>query len=265
MKDHVFIKANDFELSSSDNLLIELNENSFNYAVVKPDDRSLKALGTANGSVFNQNQDLFSFNFSNIFISTLTKSFTFVPEVFYNDTLEQTFVSFLQADLQSEEVFSSFLDKQNIRNIYALNSSLLEKLNHFFSNARISTQINPLYEGCLFGKIAEVNININIKDEHFELLIIRNNQLDYYNIFEFKNNDEILYFSLLTLQQKGLKVSHISASGKIDESSDLFLKLKESFHSIELNTPTGILNIGEEFKQANLHHYFSLLSLHLCV
>ena len=177
MKDPIFIKADDFELSSSYNLFIELNENSFNYAIFNPDDSSLKALGTSEGSIFDNNDEIFSFNYSNILISTITKSFTFVPEVHYNDSLEETFVSFLQADMHSEEVFSNFLDQQNIRNIYALNTSLLEKLNLVFTNAKIFTQINPLYEGCILNEKSEVFLNI--KDEHFELLIIKNKELAY--------------------------------------------------------------------------------------
>lgn len=262
MKDHVFIKADDFELSSSYHLLIELNEKSFNYAIIDPEDRSLQALGSYEGSVFNHHDELFSFNFSTILISTITKSFTFIPEVHYNDKLEHTFVSFLQADVQSDEVFSNFLDKQNIRNIYALNTSLLEKLNQAFSNAKIFTQINPFYEGCVMEGAAEVNINI--KDEHFELLLLNNKELIYYNIFEFRNNEEILYFLLLTLQQKEINSPSVTVSGNINESSDLYLKLKHSFSSVELNIPKRTLQIREEFKQTELHQYFSLLSLHLC-
>lgn len=262
MKDNVLIKVNDFELKPSYNLLIELNEYSFNYAIINPQDNSLKALGASKGSVFNNSNEILSYNFSNILISTITKSFTFVPEVHYNDTLEQTFVSFLQADVQSEEVFSNFLDHQNIRNIYALNSSLIEKLNHKFSNAKIYTQINPFFEGCILENKSEVNLNI--KEDHFELLIIKNKELVYYNIFEFKNNDEVIYFLLLTLQQKEIRPSSIYISGNISEFSNLYLKLKDSFSVINFNSTNSVLKIEEEFKQTELHKYFSLLSLYLC-
>src|SRR5690606_18148204 len=218
--------------------------------------------GTSESSIFSTNDELFSFNFSTILIITLTKSFTFIPEVHYNDKLEHTFVSFLQADMQSEEIFSNFLHKQDIRNIYTLNTTLLEKLNQVFSNAKIFTQINPLYEGCILNENSEVFLNI--KDEHFELLIIKNRELAYYNIFEFKNNDEILYFLLLALQEKELNPSGISVSGNVNESADLYSKLKNSFVNIDFNVPQGKLQIGEEFNQVNLHRYFSLLSLHLC-
>lgn len=262
MKDNVFIKATDFELSSSDNLLVELNENSVNYAIVNPKNNSLKAIGCSKGSVNEIREDFLKHNFSNILISTITESFTFVPEVHYNDVLEHTFISLLQADAQSEEVFSNFLDHQNIRNIYALNSTLIENLNKVFSNAKIFTQINPFFEGCVLENNAEVNLNI--KDGHFELLILNHKELVYYNIFEFKNNDEILYFLLLTLQQKEITTSAIALSGSIDESSELYLKLKNCFSSIQFNKLNTALEINSDFENVNLHQYFSLLGLHLC-
>src|SRR5690606_29706201 len=114
-----------------------------------------------------------------------------------------------------------------------LDTSLLERLNHVFSNAKIYTQINSFFEGCILNKDSE--IFVNLKDENFELLILKNRELVYYNIFEFKNNDEILYFLMLTLQQKEISPSALVVSGAIEESSELYVKLKNSFPSIKLN------------------------------
>ena len=264
MKDKVFIESEDSDYSSSCHLLLELNEKSYNFAVVKTDSGSLQCLASIDQPFKSGSNEIPAINFSKISISTFTKSFVFIPESEFSEGLEASFMSFLQVSPEKEELFSNFMQKEKpVRNIYALDRALISDLSSSFENARIFTQVNSLYEGAL--NVSGSGLFVNFKDRHIEVLLLKEQSLQFYNAFEFQNEEEILYFLLLTAQQKGFspKATRLYVSGQISLESTTYKQLALHFPNLAFSTKNEI-NISQEFGGAPLHQFFTLFNLYTC-
>lgn len=266
---HITTKDFDLTKAGSYNLLIEINATYYRYAIVDVENTELLVLGSAVGSIAEAESNwMFITEFAQVKISTITKSYTFIPEEYYQEDTEQTISKFISFDENLETLNSNFLHKQSIRNIYALKSDLIHQITGKFPSAVIYPQMNSFYCGAtvLQEKSRKPQIFINIRNNHLELLILIHGELTFYNIYEYKNDDELLYYLLITLQQKSLKAEELilNISGEIQEYNLVYQKIKNTFFRIFLNEPDAFLTINDEFEKINLHEYFSLLALNLC-
>lgn len=258
MKKNTSIKVSDFVFSDSYLLLLEVNGNSSNYAIIDTEDNSLKEIGSTDINLSDTNHILYQYNFSNIKVSGITKSFAFIPNELHSET--EDLAAFAGIDISREKVFCSELDEY-IKNIYSLDAKFVGFFEDNFDDARLYPQMLSFYKGC------EPNDGYfaNIKEGNVELLLIKEGRLLFYNIFEYQNDEELQYFVLLVAQQHELdnNSAALKISGEVAEYSLSFERLKTIFPKIEFNMPTGI-EISEDFANINLHRYFSLLNLRLC-
>lgn len=268
MKDNVLIKVKNFELSQADshNLYLEINKNGYHYAVVDPSSNDLKLIGSSSNSIYEESNEILNGNFEKINICMLSKNFTFLPEVHYISSLKDSYANFLQVDYQ-DIIESNFLKYQEIRNIYAFNKVLLNDLKERFAKAQFFPQVNSFFNAALYNSINshQTQVFFNVKEEYTELLVLAKQDLLFYNIFEIKNDDELQYFLMLTLQHINLKASELSIniSGNIVEDSETHNRIKGLFNNVEVSKP-GFVKISKEFQELHFHQYFSLLGLHLC-
>ncbi len=258
MKKNTFIKVSDFVFSESYLLLLEVNGNSGNYAIIDTEDNSLKEIGSTDTALSDTDHILYQYNFSTIKVSSVTKSFSFIPRELYSEA--DDLAAFTGADISTEKIFRSELDEY-IKNIYGLDSKFAGFFEDNFSHATLYPQMLSFYKGCKQND----GYFANIKEGNVEILLIKEGQLLFYNIFEYKNDEELQYFILLGAQQHQLdnNSTMLKISGEVAEYSLSFERLKTIFPKVEFNIPTGI-EISEDFANINLHRYFSLLNMRLC-
>ena len=73
--------------------------------------------------------------------------------------------------------------------------------------------------------------NLNFRGDCFDIVIFKNKKLMFYNSFNYKTKEDVLYFILSSFLQNKLKFekTYLFVSGEIDENDDVFVFLK-SFH-----------------------------------
>ena len=73
--------------------------------------------------------------------------------------------------------------------------------------------------------------NLNFRGDCFDIVIFKNKKLMFYNSFNYKTKEDVLYFILSSFLQNKLKFekTYLFVSGEIDENDNVFIFLK-SFH-----------------------------------
>ena len=73
--------------------------------------------------------------------------------------------------------------------------------------------------------------NLNFRGDCFDIVIFKNKKLMFYNSFNYKTKEDVLYFILSSFLQNKLKFekTYLFVSGEIDENDNVFVFLK-SFH-----------------------------------
>ena len=146
--------------------------------------------------------------------------YIFVPDSLYIKGKEKTFLKF-NVGLESDDyITTDSIEKLSIYNIYLpyvnINNYLIEKFKklEFYH-----------YNTVLINKIVSVNnydsCHCFIENADLKILIIENGEIFYFNSFSYKTLDDILYYTLLVINDKSFKNKNIPinihAGKKIDE------------------------------------------------
>jgi hypothetical protein len=113
---------------------------------------------------------------------------------------------------------------------------------------------------------AAFNVFVNVKPAAFEIGVIREEGLQFYNIFPFTSPEEFNYFVLLVIQQFHLtsENSILTISGRIAENDLLFLVLKKYFVQIVAAPTEVVFNLSPGVRNLPSPAPYTLLSLQLC-
>ncbi|MBK0382474.1 DUF3822 family protein [Pedobacter sp. SD-b] len=270
MSDKIILSVDGFEnLSSKElDLYLEISLNSYNYAIIDPEDKSVKSIAHKPSVIFNDLSDLvLQANFSKTKISLPTQKFTFIPTGVYHKKDLENYAKYIQP-ADNEKVFTHALEKSGITVIYALPELLLDKLGASFPNAEIFPQLMPFYQGITFAfsQINSPQLFINVKPGFVEVIILNDHRFKFYNVFEYQNDDELLYFALLAAQQNKLRPANLTVkvSGNTDWFGDTFKKIVAQFPRTEVTDQDSLPLFYNGLGQPVMPRFFSLLSLHLC-
>lgn len=211
--------------------------------------------------------DILSFQFQEVKVSLDTFKFTFIPLIHYNSAFLDEYGRFVNPD-EGESIALNRIPTAAVANVFAINTRFQQAILGRFQHPKIFTQVSPFLNGArrISQANAAFNVFVNVKSTAFEIGVIREEGLQFYNIFPLTSPEEFNYFLLLVLQQFQLTAENsiLTISGRISENDMLFLVLKKYFVRI-VSAPTEVVFIlapGLRALQSPVH--YSLLSLQLC-
>ena len=241
-------------------LLMQVWPESFSYAIIC--NNKLLALETGVGldELDNPSADheLLTANFEQHVVGMPQRGFTFVPASLFAPEKAGDFARFLDVQY-NEKVYSQPLDAQNqvIFKIGEHSTNIPEKDN--------SALVFPA-KGWILA-IANSNpdaqsLYLNIGNDHVEILNFKEGKLRFYNTFEFKNSDELVYFTSLVAQELKLPNKDITliVSGDVMADDNCVKRLAEFFGEVQLNNQT-LVSLPDEIPS---HTVFYLTALSLC-
>jgi hypothetical protein len=270
MSDKIILSVDGFEdLNLKDfELYLEIGLNSYNYAIIDQTDKSVKSIAHKPSFVFNDlDGSVLQGNFARTKISLPTHKFTFIPSEIYRLKDLDNYSKYIQPS-DNDKVLTKSLEKSGITVIYALPELQLDKLGSIFPNAEIFPQLIPFYSGITyaFNQIPFSQLFLNIRQGFVEIIILKDHQFQFYNVFEYQNDDELLYFALLAVQQNKVKPASVTVkvSGDIQQFGDTFKKIVKQFPRTEVTDQDSLPLFYNGLGQSVMPRFFSLLSLHLC-
>lgn len=254
--------------AASNELWIEMGANYHAYAIVDNSSKAVKALSFSPSVLFSDIEgSLLQTHFSKTKISLQTQKFTFIPTVLFDKNNLAVYKQYLQPD-DTEDVFTTVIQKGEITVIYALPKLTLDKLSKHFPDAKIYPQLASFCEGVnyAFSQISFPQLHINFRPGFIELIIFNKNEFKFYNIFEYQNKEEVMYFLLLAVQQNHLKPASllVKVCGDVDTKSEIYQSISAQFGRTEVTDLDSLPLTYQGLGYPALPRFFSLLSLNLC-
>jgi hypothetical protein len=265
MSNHNFYyRDNDFNpgQSAEYTLLVQVGAASLSYLVtgenkllVLEKDIDLKELTEPSEA-----NKLLSAEYKQRIIGLPQDGFTFIPDSLFKADGIADIARFLDVKA-TEKVFAQRLDGENIV-VYKVDGSIV-------------TQISDKYDlddavfgpKCWIRAIAANNpsdetLYLNINKDKVELLNFKSGNLRFFNNFEFKNSDELVYFTTLVAGELQLLPQNITLilSGDVESGDNNNTRLAEFFGKVELND----LNLLELPAEIASHTVLTLTALSLC-
>ena len=264
----------DFQQAIAENseLLIKVSPKRLSYAVVDnkkqivalydealqmPVEETLEELLT--------DSDELNFNYQTVKISVETFNYTFIPEDLYSDENLGVYQS-LFSKTHISRPFVSYSKKAFIKTVFSAQENLLAPLLDLFPKAKIYTQAEPFIDGILSNYQGDKKLALQFNNSSFEALLLSNNGLLYYNIFEIETADDFNYYLLFLLQQLNLSETNLEiiVAGDIDKESLIYKRIEKYFSKISFASNVRIAQLQDTFSDVPAHQFFSLFSLHLC-
>ncbi len=95
-------------------------------------------------------------------------------------------------------------------------------------------------------------------------LVVLGPQLEYCNVFAYTTAEDVLYFTILVMQEMGLNPDddHVTVWGELTHDSAVFDLLRTYLRHVRLGQRPSELQYSYRFADVFEHRYFDLLSLH---
>ncbi|MBD3748853.1 MAG: DUF3822 family protein [Sphingobacteriales bacterium] len=270
MNDKLHLSVPDFEPANAKDyeLCIEIGTNYHHFAVISPAEKAVKVVSSKASVIFNELENsLLRTHFAQSKISLPTQKFTFIPTELFDPKNSSVYSKYLQTD-EHDEVFFSYMNGGEITIVYAFSKLILDKIGKHFPDAKVYPQFQAFFEGIDYGfaQIDAPQLFVNFKNAYLEIIVYKNKSFQFYNCFDFQNDDEVIYYLLLAMQQNGLKPNSttVKVSGNISGKTDTYQKIATQFPRTEVtdhdSLPLNYAGLG----MAVMPRFFSLFSLHLC-
>jgi hypothetical protein len=242
-------------------LLIQVEPASFSYAVVH-DNRLL---------TFNLDCDLDELAHPKLLTDLLTAAYkkvviglpatglTLVPKSLFSEEHAGDFARFLDVK-ETEKVFAQPLDEDNVI-IYKTDEQLVSAVKKFGLQNTVYTAKGWI-KAIAKSSPPDSNLYLNVGKDYVQFLYYSSYKLRFYNTFEFKNPDELVYFTAFVAEELNLRSSATTlvVSGDIAYGDTYLTRLTDFYPKIEING----LKVAELTGQIASHKLLALVALSLC-
>ena len=258
------MQSREIKIKPSTNLLIKLG--SYNLSLILSDTKGNiiqyisekfeekvepKKLSEKLDLVINKSEIINS-NVIKVKLIVLNKLSSLVPLNLFQEELSLEYLKFNSKLIDGDFAAHDLIDEIEAVNVFLpfvnVNNYLLEKFGSFNYYHYSTILIKKLIK---YDSSKEISIYANIQSNNFHVIILKNKKLIYYNIFDFKEKEDILYFLLFVLKQNKIDQNKhkLSVLGKIKKESETYLLLTKFINNIE------ILNPKEEITRKKIEKY----------
>ncbi|MFM2358155.1 MAG: hypothetical protein RLY16_147 [Bacteroidota bacterium] len=187
-----------------------------------------------------------------------------VPPAYKNHTSNRQMLELLFGDMSDNVLYTDFMYKHNLYNIFAISRKLDEVLSYLFiSDEKMHLQsilpyvqsfsANHLY--CIFG------------NNHLNAMLLVDGKLQVMQSFNFFSPDDAVYFLLQTCNAYQVDPSNVELQlhGRIDQSSVLCREISQYFDEIVFSSLPESFSYSEDVKQLPSHYFSHLFEIAACV
>ena len=265
---HLLQSSNTEEL----HLSIELGLNEISYAI--RNDKQVLAIEyiDENLSVFEdkiKNHDWLSKKYKSINICLINNKNTLVPDSLFVLKNKTSYLSFNHEKTEKLDVLHDKIDPFNSYNIYGISTPIKDIIETHFKEATIKHHSSSLIVNWFnqYKNNDEKILLLNVQNKGFQLMVIENMELIFFNSFHFQHNNDLLYHLLFAMEQLKLDPEKIKLllHGNILKNSELYQLLYTYVRHIEFGNRNNLIQISPLVNHIENHQNFTLLHQHLCV
>lgn len=164
-------------------------------------------------------------NFDKVFVAFVSSFFNLVPKEYMVENYE-SLLNFSEAEFEDNQILKSFSSTESCF-VYGTSSVLVRKLKELFGQP-VFTHSGQIFLDSL-EKTNEPVVHLNLLHHQLEIAVTAKNDILFYNLFETPTGEDILFFTLFTLEQLGLDTNkaEIKCYGELLPSTKVFQILKK--------------------------------------
>jgi len=260
---HTNYHDNSFNLDQAGDyiLLIQVKGPCFDFAVVHDNRLLVYVQNTPLDELSSPKplRGLLSASYKKVITGLFATALTLVPNSLYSDEQAAAFARFLDVQDDEKALAERFDDQNHL--VYKNGMDIIAAVEKIgFQNVVYTAQ--GWVKAIANSSPPNSNLYLNIAGDTVHFLYFSFGSLRFYNRFEFKNPDELVYFTARVTEELTLSAEEITLciSGDAYEWDTNLTRLKEFYTKVELNN----LQIFDLPSQVAAHKILPLAALSLC-
>ena len=200
-------------------------------------------------------------NFETVTIIHQNNLSTLVPTALFNENELQLYLDYNIKTLKNDFIAYDSLTQLDIKNVYIpyinINNYLFQQFGEFEYKHHSTVLIDKLI---LHSKNnTETQFFVNVAATNFDIVVIKNSKLIFYNSFSFTTKEDFIYYILFTAEQLQLNPETflLYFIGDIEKDSEIYQITYQYIRNVDfikLNIPF----FNEEESISNHSHYTTL-------
>lgn len=202
-------------------------------------------------------------NFESICIIHDNELSTLVPRPLFSDEHLADYLKFNSKILKSDFITYDHITINDSVNVYVpyvnINNFIYDKFG-VFTFKHISTIL--IQQILLIEKNSDIlKVYVNVSKTHFEIIIVNNAKLLYYNTFEYTTKEDFIYYLLFTTEQLELNPENFNLIfiGDIDTKHELYIIAYKYIRFVFLGNREDNYKFNFKAQPKSYHSNFSLI------
>lgn len=257
---------------SSQKLYIEVSMQNFSYCIKNQKNRqivgfksipldSFKAIDQQLDFIFDKETALHS-GFDDILVLHNNNLNTFVPSALFDKTALGSYLQYNVKVFPTDYFDYDSIESLQMENVYVpyvvFNNYFLDRFGSFdFQHIHTNLLQHFTHTSANNGT---KEFFVHIADNHFEIVIIENKKLVFFNSYEYQTKEDFLYYILFVMEQLQLNPQEqlVELTGKTDPTSELYQIVYQYVRNVKVadlkTTAQALLTEEEQLKE----HYILL-------
>lgn len=211
----------------------------------------------------------FGKNSSSASICLVDPLYTLVPLPLFDENAVEQYITFNHPieHLSEYHIQSDFIENLSLVVVFAVPvalQQLLMKLGpseqkwHHHSKGLLESASLRTSSGRLF--------QIHLQKNHFDILLIEDKALKFFNSFPIKNDDDVIYYLLYVMDQLNLEREKdaIELVGEFEKNSSIYELLHQYIRTITMGSRPSGVNFSTILSEVPAQHFHNLFNQHLC-
>lgn len=208
-------------------------------------------------------------DYQKVIISYYSPRLILVPSATYNPDEKKALFSLCAPVPGNHYIWSDRLHVMDGYGVYSIPKDLADFMEKMLPGCRIRHYGSGLIENVLASKKLEgwdADVVLHIRSTHFEILLIRDDQLEYYHSFSYQRFDDLLYYLFYVLEQHKMDARELGLMviGELGMDSPEFDLLNGFFRKVSFPHRNDMFLYSSVFEEVPHHFYFNLLNMHIC-
>ncbi len=208
-------------------------------------------------------------NYKKVSAAIINNRSSLVPQALYDDSQKQTYLGFNHELSTDDEICVDSFKNIDAKNIYSFSKSIKQFLSSKFQNPSFYHFSTSLIDSLLttYKNHATRKVLVHVQLTHFEVVVLENKNLIFYNTFNHTTAEDFMYYLLFVFEQLKLNPETQEAIiiGEIERNSVIYSLLQKYIRNVKFGERPENFSYSYKLNEVPKHFYYNIFSQPLCV
>lgn len=215
-------------------------------------------------AVFEQHSEILDQSFQAVTVSHINTLSTFVPKPLFLDKNLADYLKYNNKILPNDYMTFDVISNNDMVNVYIpyvnINNLFFEKYGAFTYRHFATVLIENIFQ--LSTNTEDAVVYVHVQKEQFEIIVIQNKKLIFYNSFEYSSSEDFIYYLLFTTEQLELNTNTLQLYflGDISKEDVLYTVAYTYIRNIDFLEKNHTFNFTANVEKLASHRNFTLLT-----